>query len=255
MRRHYGIREAWLFLKDQWRALTEKEMDFLDVFDNYDEYWASGFRFEQYWALGLNIAKLIEDWFDPGSTVLDVGIGNGQISEYLIKSKKVKLTGLDISEVACQKANELGIKTIIRDINNVGLDLEQDQLYDYILLSEVLEHILFPKRILIEASHHTKKGIVVTMPNVAYMKWRIQLIRGYFPRQSFTHTHFWSIKDFELFCKALDIKILDFRAFLPEPLLIFKNLLAFQQAWLLAGKGAVSAGTATDQRHTSNPSM
>jgi methionine biosynthesis protein MetW len=231
MGRRYGTREAWLFLKDQWNALTKRGMDFVEVFDNYEEYWTSGSIFTD-----LNRAKLIEDWFESGSTVLDVGVGNGQISEYLVKSKKVKLTGLDISEVACQKANDLGIKTIIRDINNGGLNLEQDQLYDYILLSEVLEHILFPKRILIEASHHTKKGIVVTMPNVAYMKWRIQLIRGYFPRHSFTHTHFWSIKDFELFCKALDMKILDFRTFLPEPLLIFKNLLAFQQAWLLAGK-------------------
>jgi methionine biosynthesis protein MetW len=231
MKRHYGTREAWLFLKDQWNALTKKDMNFVEVFDNYDEYWASGNIF-----VDLNRAKLIEDWFDPGSTVLDVGIGNGQISEYLARSKKVKLTGLDISEVACQKANELGIKTIIRDINNVGLDLEQDQLYDYILLSEVLEHTLFPRRILIEARDHTKKGIVVTIPNIAYMKWRIQLLRGFFPRDSFTHTHFWSINDFELFCKALDMKILDFRTFLPDSLLIFKNLLSFQQAWLLAGK-------------------
>jgi methionine biosynthesis protein MetW len=240
MKRNYGTREAWLFLKDQWKALTKKDMDFVEVFDNYDEYWASGNIF-----VDLNRAKLIEDWFDSGSTVLDVGIGNGQISEYLVRSKKVKLTGLDISEVACQKANELGIKTIIRDINNVGLDLEQDQLYDYILLSEVLEHTLFPRRILIEARDHTKKGIVVTIPNIAYMKWRIQLLRGFFPRDSFTHIHFWSIKDFELFCKALDIKILDFRTFLPDSLLIFKNFLAFQQAWLLAGKSqAVYAGPA-----------
>ena len=97
--------------------------------------------------------------------MLDVGIGNGMNSEYLVKSKKVEVIGLDISEVACQKANKLGIRTIVRDINNVGLGLEKDELYDYILLSEVLEHILYPKRILIESGHHTKKGIVVTIPN------------------------------------------------------------------------------------------
>jgi methionine biosynthesis protein MetW len=250
MKRHYGLREAWLLLKDQWKPLTKKGMDFVEVFDNYDDYWASGNIF-----VDLNRAKLIEDWFEPGSTVLDVGIGNGLISEYLVKSKKVKVNGLDISEVACQKANKLGIKTIIRDINNVGLDLEQDDIYDYVLLSEVLEHVLFPKRILIEAGHHTKKGIVVTIPNAAYMKWRIQLLRGYFPRDSFTHIHFWSIKDFELFCKALDMKILDFRTFLPDSLLIFKNLLAFQQAWLLAGKSqAAYDGTEKDQSYPSNPS-
>jgi methionine biosynthesis protein MetW len=231
MKRYYGTREAWLFLKDQWKALTKKDMDFVEVFDNYDEYWASGNIF-----VDLNRARLIEDWIDPESTMLDVGIGNGQLSEYLVKSKRVTATGLDISGVACQKANELGIKTIIRDINNVGLALDQDQLFDYILLSEVLEHTMFPQRILIEARRHANKGIVVTIPNIAYMKWRIQLLRGFFPRDSFTHLHFWSINDFELFCKALNMSILDFRTFLPDSLLIFKNLLAFQQAWLLAGK-------------------
>ena len=52
-----------------------------------------------------------------------------------------------------------------------------------------------------------------------------------------------------LFCKALDMKILDFRTFLPDSLLIFKNLLAFQQAWLLAGKSqAAYDGTDKDHR-------
>ena len=60
--------------------MTKKGMDFVEVFDNYDEYWASGNIF-----VDLNRAKLIEDWFEPGSTVLDVGIGNGLISEYLVK--------------------------------------------------------------------------------------------------------------------------------------------------------------------------
>ena len=62
MKRHYGLREAWLLLKDQWKPLTKKGMDFVEVFDNYNEYWASGSI-----NVDLNRAKLIEDWFEPGS--------------------------------------------------------------------------------------------------------------------------------------------------------------------------------------------
>jgi methionine biosynthesis protein MetW len=181
----------------------------------------------------LERAKLIEPWFDIGSTVLDVGVGDGVVADYLMKKRRVGVFGLDISNLACEKATMLGIHTEIRDINK-GLALRVDEKYDYILLSEVIEHTIYPHKILTDAVRHTRKGVIVTIPNSAYFKWRIQLLRGYFPRQSFTHLHFWSVKDFEFFCNCLDIDILAFKTFLPEYLLKLKNLLAWQQCWLLA---------------------
>jgi methionine biosynthesis protein MetW len=230
-KKHYGIKQLLFFLHD---TLTKKNLDFYGIFDSYEEYWSSGTI-----SVDMNRAKLIEDWFEFGSEVLDVGTGDGQVCEYLMKRRGLKVAGLDISEVASEKARQRGIGVEIRDINN-GLGLKTIELYDYVLLSEVIEHTQYPNLILIDAIRHSKKGVVVTIPNSAYLKWRIQLLRGYFPRQSFTHLHYWSIKDFELFCKALRIHILDFRAVvepgmvLPKHLMRFNNLLAYQQAWLLA---------------------
>ena len=127
----------------------------------------------------MNRAKLIEDWFEFGSEVLDVGTGDGQVCEYLMKRRGLKLAGLDISEVASEKARQRGIGVEIRDINN-GLGLKTIELYDYVLLSEVIEHTQYPNLILIDAVRHSKKGVVVTIPNSAYLKWRIQLLRVIF---------------------------------------------------------------------------
>jgi methionine biosynthesis protein MetW len=197
------------------------------VFEDYEKYHSAintG---------NLSRAKLVEDWIEPNSMVLDVGVGDGTVSEYLIKNKQVKVVGLDISATACEKAKQLGIQTEVRDITN-GLGLPDGASYDYILLLEVIEHTAYPHRILIDAVNHAKKGVIVSIPNSAYIKWRIQMLRGYVPRQSFTHLHFWSVKDFEIFCKETNIQILEFKTFLPRHLMPFRNLLAWQQCWRLS---------------------
>ncbi|MGH9972850.1 MAG: methionine biosynthesis protein MetW [Nitrososphaeraceae archaeon] len=223
----FGVLLGWTILCESLRALTESNMEFPEVFEDYEKYHSTVNTGN------LSRARLVEDWIEPNTTVLDVGVGDGVVSEYLINKKQVKVTGLDISSIACEKARQLGIQTEIRDITN-GLGLTNDTSYDYILLLEVIEHTAYPHRILIDAINHAKKGVVVTVPNSAYIKWRIQMLRGYVPRQSFTHLHFWSIKDFELFCKDTNIRILEFKTFLPKHLLPFRNLLAWQQCWLLS---------------------
>lgn len=225
----FGVMLVWTILRESWTALTQNSMSFPEVFEDYEKYHSAintG---------NLSRAKLVEDWIEPNSNVLDVGVGDGTVSEYLIKNKQVKVVGLDISATACEKAKQLGIQTEVRDITN-GLGLPDGASYDYILLLEVIEHTAYPHRILIDAVNHAKKGVIVSIPNSAYIKWRIQMLRGYVPRQSFTHLHFWSVKDFEIFCKETNIQILEFKTFLPRHLMPFRNLLAWQQCWMLSPK-------------------
>jgi methionine biosynthesis protein MetW len=218
---------SYFLLREALQALRNRNMSFPDLVEDYEKYHAivkTG---------NLQRARLIADWLEMGSTVLDVGIGDGIVAEYLIRNRDLKVVGLDISNAACIKARRLGIRTEVRDINR-GLGLGADELYDYILLIEVIEHTIYPHRILIDSVQHVKKGVIVTIPNSAYIKWRIQLLKGYFPRQSFTHLHFWSVKDFRLFCNDLGIDIVSFKTFLPKHMLRFANLLAWQQCWLLS---------------------
>lgn len=181
--------------------------------------------------------KLISDWIEPGSTVLDVGCGEGFVAEEISKAKAVKVYGIDVSAKAMSKFVSKGFYGEVRDIDRDGLNLKST--YDYILFVEVLEHLKWPHKVLVEACKHAKKGVIVTLPNSGYIRWRLQMLRGYFPRQSFTHLHFWSINDFELFLKALGLRVLDFKADVSGRInCIFKNFLAYQQCWLIAPKSS-----------------
>ncbi|MFB5599717.1 MAG: methionine biosynthesis protein MetW [Nitrososphaeraceae archaeon] len=231
----YEIKKAGLlyFLRRTYQDIlsssNDKKMYFLEMFPNYEEYHkeintGAKIRFE-----------LIKDWIEKDSTMLDVGVGDGLIAEYLMNELNIKIQGLDISENACKKAKQKGITSKVRDIN-YGLNLRDDEIYDYILLMEVIEHTVQPEKVVMDAVRHVKKGVIITIPNSGYIKWRIQLLRGYSPRQSYTHLHFWSIKDFEIWCKLLNLEIKSFTTVLPRCTSVFKNLLAWQQCWLLYPK-------------------
>jgi methionine biosynthesis protein MetW len=179
--------------------------------------------------------KLISDWIQPNSTILDVGCGEGLIAEELAKTKMVQVYGIDVSVKAISKFISKGFHGEVQDLNSDGLDLGSK--YDYVLLVEVLEHLRCPQKVLIQACEHAEKGVIITLPNSGYLRWRLQMLRGYFPRQSFTHIHFWSINDFEIFLKALGLRAMDFKSDLAGRIgRTFQNLLAYQQCWLVTPK-------------------
>ena len=182
-----------LICRDILSSSNDKKMNFLEMFQDYEEY-------HKEINTGKKIrAELIKGWIEKNSTMLDVGIGDGLIAEYLIKELNVKMHGLDVSENACKKAKQKGIIAEIRDINH-GLTLRDDEIYDYILLMEVIEHTVQPEKVVMDAVRHAKKGVIITIPNSGYIKWRIQLLRGYSPRQSYTHLHY---QQFTLFRSLL----------------------------------------------------
>lgn len=207
-------------------ALSDKKMSFPEIFEDYEKYH------EVVMTGKLLRANLIEDWIQKDSSLLDVGVGDGIVAEYLVKKLNIKVHGLDISENACKKAQAKGIDCEIKDIH-YGLKLKDNEIYDYILLMEVIEHIVHPEKVVMDAIKHSRKGVVITIPNSGYIKWRIHLLRWYTPRQSYTHLHFWSIKDFEIWCTSLNISIKSFITILPTYLRSLKNLFAWQQCWLI----------------------
>jgi 2-polyprenyl-3-methyl-5-hydroxy-6-metoxy-1,4-benzoquinol methylase len=138
------IRHIVSFLNEISRTLTEKNMYFPEVFEDYEEYHAKVntgniLRFE-----------LIKDWIISNSSILDVGVGDGLMSEMCLKNKNATISGIDISNTACKKARERGISVSVKDIN-YGIDLKPEEYYDYILLIEVIEHTIYPQKILLEA--------------------------------------------------------------------------------------------------------
>jgi methionine biosynthesis protein MetW len=226
IRRAGTISYAKQIYNDFLSGLNDKKMAFPEIFQDYEKYH------EVVNTSMLFRAQLVEDWIDRNSTLLDVGVGDGVVAEYLSKKLNTVVYGLDISETACRKAQEKGIDSRVMDIN-YGLRLQNDEIYDYVLLMEVIEHTVQPEKVVKDAIKHARKGVIVTIPNSGYFRWRLHLLRGYTPRQSYTHLHFWSIKDFEIWCSLLGISIKSFKTILPPFLKPLKNLFAWQQCWLL----------------------
>jgi methionine biosynthesis protein MetW len=201
---------------------------------DYEEYHDSG-------AVGVCPlrVRLILDFIEPNSTILDVGCGKGLLAKEIEKAKKVQIHGIDVSANAIVEFAEKGFHGEVRNIDEEGLNLKST--YDYTLLVEVLEHLKWPHKVLIEACEHSRKGVIVTLPNSGYIRWRLQMLRGYAPRQSFTHLHFWSINDFDLFLKMLGLRVVNFRSDLTGRINhAFDNLLAYQQCWLIAPRHYIS---------------
>jgi methionine biosynthesis protein MetW len=219
-----------------YNGLTEKNLYFKEIFSNYEEYHAT----PKISSLSVLRAHLISDWIEPYSSVLDVGCGEGFLMEFLVRTKNCRVYGVDISSKAIEIVRAKSFEGCVRDVDEEGLGLSEDERYDYILFVETLEHLKYPHKVLMEACKHARRGVIVTLPNTGYIYWRLQMLRGYFPRQSFTHLHFFSINDFYIFLRQLGLKPLALKTDLPTKgfkgwlCSRLKNLLAYQQCWFIA---------------------
>jgi methionine biosynthesis protein MetW len=172
------------------------DRNYVDLYVNYDEYHAHLETDREVRALE------IAAWIEPGSTVLDAGCGNGLNGKLIAEKSGARVEGCDIVDKA---RGVLPVRVV--DFNKEGLNADKD--YDYIIFSEVLEHVLYPHRLLVEAAQHARKGVIVSIPNTGYLNFRLQLLLGVFPRQSFTHIHYWTYKDFIHFCEQIGLSVME----------------------------------------------
>lgn len=93
--------------------------------------------------------QTIADSISPSSKVLDLGCGDGTLLKELIKVKKVKGLGIEISIQKIKKCLEYGVSVVQEDLNE-GLRDFQDDSFDYVILSQTLEDISNPAHLIHE---------------------------------------------------------------------------------------------------------
>lgn len=166
---------------------------------DYDKYWVMRGRFEFSTRYEV-FASLI----DEGSEVLDIGCGEGATLAYLAERKKIKGEGLDISERGVRMCAARGIRAKVADASAAGFSL--DAAYDYIIVSEVLEHIPNPEALLEKLRGKFRKGLIISVPNTGYYLYRLRLLFGRFPVQwalhPGEHLRFWTLQDFRAWLRA-----------------------------------------------------
>jgi 2-polyprenyl-3-methyl-5-hydroxy-6-metoxy-1,4-benzoquinol methylase len=113
------------------------------------------------------ITETLDKNLPKGSVVLDVGCGNGVIARSLGKLG-FKVLGIDVSEKAIEKANQLNVYPSVqfKVISAEQLNTEGKK-YDAVICSEVLEHLSKPETLL-KTLHQCLADdgfLIVTVPN------------------------------------------------------------------------------------------
>ena len=158
--------------------------------------------------------RLIESLINPHSRILDIGCGKGELIEQLEKNIYAKTHGIELNPDLTRKAIAKGFSVVH---GNAEKDLSQfaNQSFDYVILSQTLQAMVKPKKVLLELLRIGSKAIV-SFPNFGHWKIRLQLLlTGKMPvTESLPYAwydtpniHFFTIQDFQNLCIDLNIVI------------------------------------------------
>ena len=158
--------------------------------------------------------KVISNWITNGASVLDLGCGDGELLNLLIRNKQVHAQGVELSEQAIQNCVAAGLSVFQQDIDT-GLTEYADKSVDYVILNQTLQQVRKPDFAIKEALRVGKK-VIVGFPNFCYITDRFQIFfRGKVPVTSSLpyewydtpNLHFLSIADFKDYCRKSEIRI------------------------------------------------
>ena len=124
--------------------------------------------------------QIIASWIEPGTRVIDLGCGEGELLKYLIIHKNVTGSGIEHDESRVTLCIEKGLSVLQGDINEEVLDYP-DNAFDYVILSQTLQQVYEPDTMIRSMLRIGKKGIV-SFPNFSHWRCRLQLLSsGYAP--------------------------------------------------------------------------
>jgi ubiquinone/menaquinone biosynthesis C-methylase UbiE len=105
--------------------------------------------------------------------ILDIGCGDGQTGWALKKSGKAKeIVGIELIQSVAKRAESKLDKVIHGDVEKMVLSF-QPEYFDYIIMGDVIEHLINPWRIIKQLSRFlSREGfLIASIPNVGH--WRV----------------------------------------------------------------------------------
>lgn len=168
---------------------------------DYDEYWKS--KKGQQMGVANTFQEARAHWIasrmQEGSSVIDIGCGDGSVLLAIQRQKRVLATGADTSQFALDFLKTKSIDVFPVNLESPGA-IGQIPIKDHALLLETLEHMPRPEEFLLQVLSRTHRSVFVSVPNTGYIHHRLRLLFGRFPLQwrvhPSEHLRFWTLTDF-----------------------------------------------------------
>lgn len=195
----------------------------------------------------------------PGSRVLDVGCGEGVLLERLRQEKRIDGRGVEIGPDAVSACLAKGLAVMQGDAER---DLAEfaDSTFDYAILSQALQAMREPRKVLEELLRLADRAIV-SFPNFGHWRVRFSLLtRGRMPETRALPAAWWetpnihlcTLRDFTDLCADLGLRIEAASALVEgrparamEPMNAVENWRAEQGLFLLSRRAPIHAAAAS----------
>ncbi len=160
--------------------------------------------------------RVIASKIEPRTRVLDLGCGNGDLLAWLVENKQVVATGIEQDKDKAASCISRGLSVLQGDLNE-EVDDYPDLNFDYVILSQTLQQVYEPARLLYSLSRIGRR-FIVSFPNFSHYSIRLQMLfKGMAPKSEQLPYNWYdtpnirviTLKDFRKFSSDVGYRIVE----------------------------------------------
>jgi O-antigen biosynthesis protein len=158
----------------------------------------------------------IVQFIDGQKKVLDVGCADGHLSKK-IQSNNSEVVGIEIDQIAAKEASKYCKELICGDVESTELSDKYISYFDFIIFSDVLEHLKEPLMVLKRFKKYLKDDgyVIIALPNISNWRLRVKFLFGNFEYEDKglldrSHIRFFNEKSAKKLLQDADLEIYKF---------------------------------------------